>query len=247
MDLFIAITIAAGIGFWLLTRQSKRTRRSAPIVLSAMPLALLFLIAPIPIGAVRAVRAFQVLGNSHHAGISDAAGLATGILRPLWFGSWGFVIALAVAAGLQRRLARSPTSDRSNPGWGTWIILVSLVPIIPATILTPTMQDVPSLLMQTAVQLPTEPGVTSAATAATMTETSEAISSRLTIAALRGFPILLFTIAVGIGNVIVVSFSQSSDRLDRLSWTLWAAVGAYALWNAISVSVRLRGLERMLG
>jgi hypothetical protein len=92
MNVFIPVAAAAGGGFWILMRQSGNGRRPA-IVLSALPLALLFLVAPVPIAALRTVRAAQVVGASERASTTDAARMATGMLRPLWFGSIGLVVA----------------------------------------------------------------------------------------------------------------------------------------------------------
>ena len=71
--MFIAVAGIVAVGFWLLLRQSRSRHGSAPLVLSALPLALLFLITPVPLTAVQTVRAFQSIGASNNTDVKGAA------------------------------------------------------------------------------------------------------------------------------------------------------------------------------
>lgn len=112
--MFIAVAGIVMVGFWFLLRQSRR-HGSAPFVLSALPLALLFLITPVPLIAVQSVRAFQSIGARNNPGVKDAVFVALGIARPLWLGGVGFLVAMCGAAGLQVATRLSLRSEESSP------------------------------------------------------------------------------------------------------------------------------------
>ena len=251
--MFIAVAIIVVVGFWFLFRQSSRGRCSAPLLLAALPLALLFLIMPVPLVAVQSVRAFQALGTqTSNASVKEAAALALGIARPFWVGSVGFVVAIGVAAGLQLLVAHpnarpsggSPSVDASRPTWGKWILMLSSLLVVPVGILTHLTQGIATLTMQAANGLP----LSSAAqdVGVQTARYSELISSRLLVAGFVGFPLLLIVVLFVMGNLFAVRFSKTSDALERFSWLVFATVGILAIWNVVVLAIDIRSFERAL-
>lgn len=66
------------------------------------PLAVVMLVAPIPLVALWTIDAFASIGSTGTATQTDAVALADQMARPLWWGAVGFLLALGAAAWLQR-------------------------------------------------------------------------------------------------------------------------------------------------
>jgi hypothetical protein len=245
MILLGAVAAIVVVGFWFLLLPSRSGSGLAPLILSTLPLALLFVITPVPMTAVEAVRGFQALGASGHAGVKEAARLALDIIQPLWIGSLAFAVAIAIAATLQ--LMIRPSNPAASQGrWGTWFVVASSLLVVPVGILSYLLQGVAGLVMQAAAILPP----TAAGAAAANAESArfvEAMSSRLLLAGLAGFPLLLAVLVFGLGNLFAVRFSETSDGLERFSWTLFAAAGICAVWNVVALSLHMQSLMRALG
>lgn len=250
--MFIAVSIVAIIGFWLLFRQSQSGRGSAPFVLAAFPLALLFLITPIPLAAVQSVRAFGAIGTRNNPGVKDAAEVALGIAWPLWLGGVGFLVAMGVAAGFQvatrpnPRSESSPYLDAGRPAWGKWMLMASSLLIVPVGILTYLTQGVATLIMQASVALTPSPGAQGAVAGMDVARFSQLISSRLLLAAFAGFPLIFIVFACGVGNLFAARFNQTSDALERFSWGVFLIVGVPAVWNVVALAITILSIERAL-
>jgi hypothetical protein len=252
--MFIVVAVIVVVGFWFLFRQSSNGRCSAPLLLAALPLALLFLIVPVPVVAVQSVLAFQTLGtHTNNASVQEAAALALGIVRPFWVGSVGFVLAIGVAAGLQLLVAHrktrpsegSPNVDAARPVWGKWILMLSSLLVVPVGILTHLTQGIATLIMQAANGLPLSSAAQDGATVQTA-RYSELISSRLLVAGFVGFPLLFVVSLFVMANLFAVRFSKTSDALERFSWLIFATVGILAVWNVVVLAISIHSFERAL-
>ena len=248
--MFIAVAGIVMVGFWFLLRQSRR-HGSAPFVLSALPLALLFLITPVPLIAVQSVRAFQSIGARNNPGVKDAVFVALGIARPLWLGGVGFLVAMCGAAGLQvatrlslRSEESSPYPDAAQPTWGKWILMASSLLVVPVGVLTYLTHGIATLIMQAGVQLTPSSGAQGAAAGVDVARFSALISSRLLIAALGGFPLIFIVLVFGVGNLFAARVSQTSKALERFSWSVFAMVAIAAVWNVVALAITIRLIER---
>jgi hypothetical protein len=152
MNIFAGVAVVALVGFWILFRQWSRGRGSEQFVLSSLPLALLFLVGPVPLVAVQSARAFQSVAG--HAGAKDAAGWAIGITRPLLMGSIGFLLAMIVAAVLQvRAMSRSREIVSRVGAGGNLVLVASSLLALPVGLLAYLTQGIAPLIMRAAVEL----------------------------------------------------------------------------------------------
>jgi hypothetical protein len=249
--MFIAVAGIVAVGFWFLFRQSRSGHGSAPFVLSALPLALLFLITPVPLTAVQSVRAFQSMGARNNPDAKDAVRVALGIARPLWLGGVGFLVAMGVAAGCQvttRLSLRSEESsaDLTRPTWGKWLLVASSLLVVPVGILTHLTQGIATLIMQAGVQLTPSSGAQGAAAGVDVARFSELISSRLVIAALGGFPLIFIVLGFGVANLFAARVTKTSSALERFSWSVFAMVAIAAVWYVVALAITIRSIERAL-
>ena len=232
--MFMAVAGVVMVGFWFLLRQSRDRHDSAPFVLAALPLALLFLIAPVPLTAVQTVRAFQSIGAR-----KDGVRVALGMAQPLWLGGVGFLVAIGVAAGLQiaarlrlRSEDSSPDPDAARPTWGKWILLASSLLVVPVGVLTHLTRGIATLIMQAVVPTPSA----GAAAGVDVARISALITSRLLIAALGGFPLLFIVLVFGVANLFT-RINETSEALERFSWTVFAMVVVAGVWNVVALSI----------
>jgi hypothetical protein len=245
--MFIAVAGIVTVGFWFLLRQSRSRYGSAPFVLAALPLALLFLITPVPLTAVQTVRAFGSIGARNNPGVKDLVGIALGIAQPLWLGGVGFLVAMGVAAALQAatRLIlpseeSSPYPGAGGPTWGKWMIMTSSLLVVPVGILTHLTHGVATLLMTPSS------GARGAAAASEVARFSELMTIRLLIAELGGFPLLFIVLVFGVGNLFAARVSKTSNALERFSWSVFVMVAIAAFWNVVALTITIQSIERAL-
>ncbi len=246
--MFVAVAIVVGAGLWLLVRQSSHRHGSAPLVLTGLPLALLFLITPVPFTAVQSARAFQATAKISDAGVKEAATLALLVARPLWFGAVGFVVAISIAAALQmsirRRWAHDSAPVATPATRATWFVLASAVLIAPVGILTYLTERIATLVMEAGVALAPTSGVRAAVTRAEVARFSDVISHSILLAGFAGFPLLVLVFAFALGNVIAARYANTSDTIERVSWALFTVVAVGAVANVIILTIAVQSFGR---
>ena len=156
------VTVGALVGFAVLIR---KWRNGVPsIVLPALPLALLFLVAPIPPAIFHMIRGFQQISERGDAGIVVVAGYALEIDRSLFWGSIAFVVVMIAAGTLQWNAkhdeteitdtALEPVAPNQPPSVVEKILLVgSSLLALPAFALMRLTGGIPRLVMSAAMQL----------------------------------------------------------------------------------------------
>jgi hypothetical protein len=254
MQAFAAVAVLVFAALVILFRQWRSGRGSAQFVLSVVPLALLFVIVPIPLSAVRTVREFQALAAGGHAGAKEATALALGIARPLWLGSLAFLVVVTIAGGLQvlaSHLDRQRKAASSNSGgrrrvWGNRTLLASSLLVIPVAILSYLMQTVATLTMRAGTALTRSVEAQGNAAGMDPSTLGELISSRLLLAGFLGFPLILAVIVVGVGDLFADRFSVSTVALSMYSWALFLAVSILAAWNVIELASSIRVFDDAL-
>jgi hypothetical protein len=129
--LVVPVTLVAGA--WLIRQIG--TRVEAPRLFSlAMPLALLCVVAPVPLATLEFQAWTQLVGQGGPARSAESVrSVARALVQPLWLGSLAALATLAVAAALDTRRTHSFGVDNSSPagrrgGPSGW--LVALVPFV---------------------------------------------------------------------------------------------------------------------
>jgi hypothetical protein len=256
--LFAAVACVAIVGFWVLIKESRRGRGAGLFLLSALPLALLFLIAPVPLVALQLIQVFQTIAAAGRSDANATGVLALGIARPLWPGLVGCLLALCVAAVLQVRATRSGTPpvrgilsvddapdagaapSSENRSWGNWILAASALLAIPAGILHYLTSGIAPLIVE-AGRVLTAPSP-SASTVAGMTlgQLSALLSARLLLAAVGGLALTFFVLVFAIFNLAAVRYTRPSDALEKFSWAVFAILGIAAMWNLVAMTIGMR-------
>ena len=241
-------------GYAVLLRQSGSRPGAGPVPLGAFPLALLVLIAPVPLVALQSIRDFQALASSGHADMKNAAGLALGILRPLSFGCLLFVAALGVAAGIEwfRDPQPEPTEEASpgrhgdRPVWTVWILSLSPVLVFPVGALVYLTRDVASLLMQAGIALtPSNPQPVIAGM--DLSQLSGFVARRLMLGAFGGSIMALLVVGSAIAAVAAHRYSAKSAALDRLSQAVTVAGGVFGIWTLVVLTMDIGSIARAAG
>jgi hypothetical protein len=243
MNIFAGVAVVVLVGFWILFRQWSRGRGSEQFVLSSLPLALLFLVGPVPLVAVQSARAFQSVTG--HAGARDAADWAIGIARPLLMGSIGFLAAIVVAAVLQMRAMTRSREIVSRVGArGNLVLVASSLLALPVGLLTYLTQGIAPLIMRAGVELAGAAAMPATVAGMTPTQFVDLVSTRILRAGFWGFPLLLVVFLFGIGNQVAAGFSKVSSPLVKYSWAVFAVTSIAAAWNIAWLTISIRSFEQ---
>jgi hypothetical protein len=235
MIVFIPAVIVCALGYWYVYRQWRLGLGCRLFVLTTLPMALLFLVAPLPIIAIRAIGEFRAIAASGVGGAPAAAALVLLVVRPLQFGGLAFALALCVAAILQVKAMRPapepdepppPMVERRTTTWATWVLIASSFLLLPATLLAQVIFGVARLMTQASVP----------ATLATMdpAQVSTEIAARLTVGGFLGLPVGLLTLLMGIANLIVTRLAAETAFARRASWAVLALAMLADLWLMVA-------------
>lgn len=246
MALLVVACVAVVAGYGMLLRQAKRGSGSGPFLLSALPIAALLLIAPVPAVAMQTMAFFKAFGATTHANV-NAGALALGIVRPLWFGSFGFMIALGAAGVIQvlgmddsEQVNESPPGvGARKPAWQAWILIASPLLIVPTGLLIHLTAGIASVLMQARAEW-SEPQHLVAATE--LTRVTQALAARLILGALGGFGMLFVGLVFAVASIVAHRFSTKSDALVRISRGVMALVAVFCVWNLAVLTLAVRAI-----
>lgn len=228
--------LVVGLGLWLLVRQARQRQSEAPLLLAALPLAVVMLVAPIPLVALWTIDAFSSIGSTGTATQTDAVALADQMARPLWWGAVGFLLALGAAAWLQRlETLRVGSLTTEFPGespvgrwWASAMLCASAVVVVPAVFLFFRQAELSTLILRagTILQNP-EAG---AIAGMSLEEFTQMISRRLIVGTLGGFALLVLVVMSAVLNVVACRFVAASEALLMFSRAVFIFTGLFGLW-----------------
>ncbi|HEY7502342.1 MAG TPA: hypothetical protein VH740_27725 [Vicinamibacterales bacterium] len=250
------VAVAAVIAFGVLVRKWQGGVPS--IILPALPIALLFLVLPIPPAIFNMIRGFQRISESGDTGIVAVAGHSVDIARPLFWGSIAFIVAMIAAAMLQWNAGREepdiaeaaaePTGLNQPSNLAEKVFLVgSSVLVLPAVGLIHLASGIPRLVMATAMRLDRPLGSTPPVASSDLANTSVLISSQLVGAMFGGISLSLLIVIAAAGSLIALRSRQPSRPLSVYSWLVLAVCLLLAAWNAIQLNADMRSFELARG
>jgi len=248
MILFAGVGILVLAGFLALFMIARRPDDVPAFILAALPLALLFIIVPVPVMAIQTVRAFQAVAAEGHGGAKVARDVVLHIARPLWLGGAGFLVTMAVAAAAPALAARratladpDPPACGARPTWGNWILVPLPLVIVPVAALYRALMQVATITASAAVTL--APGARPPA-GLDPSEMSRTIAARLVVAALGGGLVALVVAALAVGALVASRFTDS-HRFAKYSWGVFAVVAVLAVWNLVDVGASIRAFDQL--
>jgi hypothetical protein len=254
----LAVVIAAiGLGglVW------KWRQGAASIVLAAIPIALLFVVLPIPFGAYGMIGGFQRISESGTAGIVQVARFSDAISRSLLFGCVGFIIVMAVAAALQAfggteepDPALEGIVDASDSQVPTAparvaekvILVATSLFVLPSAAVISLAAGTPRLVMYIATQLKDVTESPPSLDGRTLGETSALISNQLVSGVLAGSVLSVMLLIAGAASVIVLRSSQPPRWLILYSWALCVICIVLAVLGAIQLNADVRSFGEAL-
>jgi hypothetical protein len=249
--MLVAAVIVLG-GYAVLLHQSRNRPGAAPLPLAVFPLALLFVITPVPLVALQAIREFQAVGSSGPAGASDVAALAQGMLRPLGFGCVGFLGALGVAAGihlfggelpeLEEEASPNPRGDRH--AWTVWILCLAIFLILPVGALVYLMREAASVIVEARLAVtPSNPQPLIAGME--LSQVSEFLAQRLVLGSLGGASLTMVVAGAAIASIVAHRYSTRSAALDRVSKAVTVSAGILGILTLFVLTFDIRSFARL--
>jgi hypothetical protein len=253
MGLLAVAGITVALGFWLLASHARRRHGSAPMILAAMPLALLMLVTPIPLVALWTINAFTTIGQTGTATQVDAARLASTMINPLWWGSVGFVAVLCASAVFQRfetqrvesLMVESSVESQAGRWWANVAPSVSVLLIIPAVFLLFRQAEIATFLIDVASSLH-RPGTRSIA-GMSLEEFSRMISTRLLVGAFAGFALLALVMVLAVVNTFTFRASAHSEGLLMTSRGVFILGMGLGLWAVYVLTMNAGVFARAMG
>jgi hypothetical protein len=249
--MLVAAVIVLG-GYAVLLHQSRNRPGAAPLPLAVFPLALLFLITPVPLVALQTIRDFRAAASNGHADLKDAGVLAYGILRPLGFGCFGFLGALGVAAGLylfggdvqEFQEKEAPNGRGKGHAWTVWILCLSLLLILPAGALVYLMREAASVLVEVRLAM-TPPDPQPLVAGMDLRQVSEFIGQRLVLGSIGGASLTMVVAGAAIASIVAHRYSTHSAALDRLSKAVTVSAGIFGILTLFVLTFDIRSFARL--
>jgi hypothetical protein len=234
----------------VLGRQYRRSPGGVPFVLAALPLALLVLVVPIPVAAFRSIRDFQAMSRTGHAGAGESARLALGIAWPLCLGGAGFLLSLLVGVvtqGLTRGepAETSPPADGGRP-WGTPIVVVSIVLVVPIAILCYLTRGIAPWILQAGIEL-TRPNPRPTVAGVPLAQVSAMLSNRLILGSVGGLALSLMAALSAVLNVVASGASRTSPALERFTRAVLVILGIAGVGYVVSLVTIMISAMRVIG
>lgn len=243
MSLVAAVffAVAASI-LLLLSRRGHATPDYVPVLL---PMALLFLVASVPVAIYRMIVGFQAIAQAGVAGEIRAVEISAALTRALQAGAAGSITALAIVAALHafglRTMKSADVSTSSVPRstWsGMWLIASCLV-IVPVAATVFVAQQLPYLVAGRAIDL----AHSGTAAAAQLSAMSQRISSQLVFGILAGLLMSAALFCLSAANLLVAAMKRPAGRRNTLSWAALVLAAAVVTWNLTVLSSDLRWLD----
>lgn len=238
---------AAAVAVWRWQRHDESPR----FVLRLMPAALLFAVAPVPLGALGVMRGFQGIADTGVGGLPAVVPFLRGVIQPLLVGSLLCVVGLAVAAALEAfatgvvHADEEPADAERPPGdrLETWLLAGAAALVVPAAMLAAHARDTVTFVVQIGVALT---GATAVIPIVDARQTSATIADRLVLSLLAG---ATFTLLLVLLTVAMAIYARSRPAPRWLTACTWVAAGAglsLAVAGAYLLAVDLRTLDDLV-
>ncbi len=245
MTVAIVVWILACAGLWTAVRATAGRSDALPVHLLALPMALLVVVAPVPVESIRAIRVFQaVASQGGSVPLARIVELATGMLEPFRFAlslATSLLVA-AVAAGLIRRRNVGPSGGEAVTGSrlerGTWVVASLAAGIGLVGALLAFVTGVPPLVMEAGEAFAGAPSATGARL--TPGEFAEAISIRLIVGVIGGAVAALLMFLLGALVIATAARTRRTRLTDLLTWPMVMVV-------SVLLGAGIVGVARMIG
>jgi hypothetical protein len=253
----IALAFAVLIGVVGIVALARKHRQGG-VLLAAFPLALLLPVLPIAPDALAMIRGFQAISQTGNSGLAQVATFSIGVSRPLFWGCFGFVLVMVIAACLQlmaepedfdAELEASPeASTTSKPQNTSSAVLLLGAPLlaVPAGAIIHLAASTPRLVMSISEALSPAASATPVPQMDSLQQASEQISSRLVGSVLGGIGMTGLLIAAVAVMLWVVRPCRVPRWLVGYGWVVTAIVVIAAAWFALDLLVDLRTYERFV-
>jgi hypothetical protein len=243
---FALVALIAIVGLWLLGGQSVRRLGARPLVLAALPLALLFPAVAVPTASMATIRAFQTIAANGQAPTGVAAAMARDIARTLSFAVIAAAIVMLVAAWLQRRASANAADDAVEPAvkatWGRWVLAGSPLLLAPIAWLMHVVERAGLLIMRAAAALPDAAG-SSETLASAHAFYVNAISDDVTVASLCGVFICPVIVICAIANLLAIRLSAPPRTVERVAYAVAAVLAVPIAWDLTTLWRAIHAFE----
>jgi hypothetical protein len=239
----VGLLVIAGSS-WI-TRRSAARDDAAPLASLMLPLALLFVVVPIPLASLQIIRSFQAYAEtSENAGRAFAETAAFALTLPFWYGALAclFALLLATTVDLLRLRSRADSSTAADLATTTtsagWLAAGSALLIVPVGLVVTYVGQLAPLLTSASRRLILEPGQPPSADAASMADWSAAIANRLITGVVAGGLLVAIVVAVAAVLMLTIQRSAMTRRHARV-----ARAGAALATVALAAHAARLGLQ----
>jgi len=235
----------AVFGFWIVFSAWRTGGGSPQFVLALLPLALMFLTAPVPIIVWQLIRGFGSIEAV--GGVGSAAAVMIATNRSLLFGAAGFLLVMAAAAALQLHAGRvdntaTPVEGLPPPSraavWRTRAMLATPAVMIPVALLLATIDSLPRMTFGGALELMQRSGSTNRE----MEQLSQTVASLLMASFAGGIAATILVGLIGLASLLIVRTTRFSNRVTIYSWAICAIAIAAGLAHLSKLVADLRWL-----
>jgi hypothetical protein len=239
----VVAMLAVGLnvfGLWAVFVAWKGGRGSPQFILAMLPMAVMCLVAPIPVVVLQLIGGFSSLVV--HGG-SGAAMLAH-INRGFLVGACGFLLSLMAAAAMQWHAGwlDAPDDDataRQPTRWATLLLQVSPAIVVPVIALVRLVERTPRTIME---QLVTATQPFGASASVNLEQLSRTIAGWLILSFVGGIVGAVVVALVGVMTFILVRSNRFAGRMTGYAWIVVVIVALLGVWNLSSVVSDLQWL-----
>jgi hypothetical protein len=245
----IGILAAAALVLTSLGIHYRQWRRGATgqFILAVFPAALLFVILPVPVLALRTIQEFGRIGAEGMGTKARVVAVCMETDRLLGIGSLGCLVAIGIAALLQGHAAsaidapESPDDpiDRRRSAWAPWLLAGCAFVALPAALVVSVAEDIPRLTIR-ALEL--SEGAT-APESPTLSSFSQQISSRLIASTVGGTALAGLGLAATVAALVAAGRIRQPRRRARYAWAVLGAVALATTGNAVRLLADLRWID----
>jgi hypothetical protein len=240
----VVVILAAGLnafGFWAVFSAWRGGRGSPQFILGLLPLALMFLVAPVPVIIWQMIRDFQ-----HFAPQGGSAASMLAICeRQFLAGGFGFLLSIAAAAALQWHAgwvdpapADDGTTATRSTRWQTLALALSSVIALPVLTLGALVERLPRTIVERALAA-MQPA---SAPPPDLEHLSAMIAGWLILAFAGGIVGVVVVALMGVMTLILVRSNRFSGRITTYAWIVVAIVALFGMWNVSRIATDLNWL-----
>lgn len=237
----IVIALIALLGLVILIRQAG-ARPSFPLPLAALPLATLLLIGPVSLVSIQAVINFRNVGLTGRAGFGTVAAVAIAMVRPLWFGCFGFLLGLGAAVVREWFEIRDDAVSAAAPArsWPIWTAGLAALVVLPASGLVYFANGTAERLMLGIVAL--SPSEFQQAPGMDVNRFAGVMSARLMLGTVGGLMMLAVGLGAAFATILAHRAGDQSPVLKRISGIAVSIGALLGIWLLVMLTMELRSI-----